>query len=85
MQLDKIKHNEELIIDTADEYKTIEELKLKVWVVKTFVYLSVFAFLAFMSMLTWFVLTKPSDGTLIGAGLQEVTKVISVLFESAIK
>jgi hypothetical protein len=85
MQPDEIKHSKTLVIDTADEYKTVQELKLKFWVVKTVVYLSVFAFVGFSLLLAWFVFTKPTDGALIGTGLQEITKVISVLFQSAIK
>ena len=84
-EVDEVKHSDKLVIDTAEEFKTIQELKLKFWVVKLITKVVLGALGILLALIIWFVLTKPTDGILAGTAFENVAKIIVVLLESAFK
>lgn len=79
---DKVEQDPNFKIDTIEEYKEVQDIKLKHWIVTTVVKVGIVLLLAFGAGMIYFMIKNPEQANLLGSSFESVIKVISVIVEA---
>lgn len=79
---DKVEQDPNFKIDTIEEYKEVQDIKLKHWIVTTVVKVGIVLLLAFGAGMIYFMIKNPEQANLLGSSFESVIKVISVIIQA---
>ncbi len=71
----------DFVIKNVEDYKEIENVKTKVWVIK--LVLSAFLLFAFFMVIgvSWYMYNNPTDATIGGSTLEQIFSVIKIIID----
>jgi hypothetical protein len=80
---DKVEQDPSFKIDSIEEYKEVQDIKLKHWVITTIVKVGVVLLLAFGTGMLYFMIKNPDQANLLTGAFESVIKVITTIIEAS--
>jgi hypothetical protein len=79
---DKVEQDPSFKIDSIEEYKEVQDIKLKHWVITTVVKVGVVLLLAFGAGMIYFMIKNPDQANLLTSAFESVIKVVTTIIEA---